>query len=126
MASTKPFRQRFDLAASNSMTLWELKKLVAKECLKTTKDGGATYRIYPDSETGLPPPSIHPGSISLYILSGSRDIKDSRNGDTLKEITIGKNEQLSFKRKSAFLTRKVPILVDDDKTGEAVFTFRAQ
>jgi hypothetical protein len=55
MASSKNYRQRFDFAVNNSTTLWELKKLIANECLMTSKDGGTTYRIYPDEQGKMPP-----------------------------------------------------------------------
>ena len=47
-------------------------------------------------------------------MSTTKDIKDVRNGDTLKEINFGKAEQLSLYRKNAFLTRRAQIMFDDE------------
>ena len=57
-------------------------------------------------------------------MSSQKDIKDVRNGDTLKEISFGKAEQLSLYRKNAFLTRRAQILFDDE-AGNPGFTARA-
>ena len=57
-------------------------------------------------------------------MATTKDIKDARNGDTLKEINIAKSENLSFYRKNAYLTRKAQLVYDNDE-GKAVFSSRA-
>ena len=124
-ATENASRQRFEVSITNSCTLWDLKKLVGLEIRKTTKDGGATYALHPDPETGKIPPPIHPATIRVFQMSTTKDIKDARNGDTLKEINISKSENLSFYRKNAYLTRKVQLVYDNEE-GKAVFTSRAE
>ena len=118
-------RARFEVSINNSCTLWDLKKMIGKEIRKTTLDGGATYALHPDPETGKLPIPIHPATIRVFQMSTSKDIKDTRNGDTLKDINIAKSENLSFYRKNAYLTRKAQLIQDNEK-GEPEFTTRAE
>ena len=55
-------------------------------------------------------------------MSSTSDVKDPKNGVTLKELKFKSNEQLGAFRKNAYLTRRGPIVVDDEVTGEAKLT----
>lgn len=123
-ASDLGHRSRFDVAVASSETLWELKRIIGREIVKTSLDGGKTWGLHPIPGTDKLPPPIHPATIRVYQMASTKDVKDARNGDTLKEISFGKSEQISIYRKSSFLTRAAPILYDDDE-GKAVFTARA-
>lgn len=118
-------RSRIEIAISNSATLWDLKKVIAREVRKTSQDGGKTYGVYPNPPSMKIPPLIHPGTIRVFQLSATKDVPDGRNGDTLRDIGFTRNEALSVYRKSALLTRRAQLMVDDEKTGEAVWTPRA-
>ena len=58
-------------------------------------------------------------------MSNSNDLKDPKNGETLKELKLKSNENLGAYRKSSYMSRRVPILVDNHKTGEAELTEKA-
>ncbi len=58
-------------------------------------------------------------------MSNSTDLKDPKNGETLKELKLKPNENLGAYRKSSYMSRRVPILVDNNQTGEAEFTEKA-
>lgn len=51
-------------------------------------------------------------------MSSTSDVKDPNNGVTLKELKFKQNEQLGAFRKSAYLTRRGPIVQDSEETGE--------
>lgn len=55
----------------------------------------------------------------------STDLKDPKNGETLKELKLKPNENLGAYRKSSYMSRRVPILVDNYQTGEAELTEKA-
>lgn len=52
----------------------------------------------------------------------NKDIKDPLNGVTLKELKFESNESLGIFRRSAYHTRRGPIVVDNEKTGEPELT----
>ena len=58
-------------------------------------------------------------------MSNSNDLKDPKNGETLKELKLKSNENLGAYRKSSYMSRRVPILIDNYKTGEAELTEKA-
>jgi hypothetical protein len=46
-------------------------------------------------------------------MSNSSDIKDPKNGETLKELKLKSNENLGAYRKSSYMSRRVPIVIDN-------------
>ena len=75
---------------------------------------------------GKPTPPIHPAAIRLFQLSTTSDIKDPKNGITLKELKFKNSESLGAFRKNAYLSRRGPIVVDNDETGEPELTMPAE
>jgi hypothetical protein len=58
-------------------------------------------------------------------MSNSTDLKDPKNGETLKELKLKSNENLGAYRKSSYMSKRVPILIDNHVTGEAELTEKA-
>jgi len=56
---------------------------------------------------------VNPASIRLFQMSNSSDIKDPKNGETLKELKLKSNENLGAYRKSSYMSRRVPIVIDN-------------
>jgi hypothetical protein len=52
-------------------------------------------------------------------------VKDPKNGVTLKELKFKNSESLGAFRKNAYLTRRGPVVVDNEETGEAELTLAA-
>jgi hypothetical protein len=46
-------------------------------------------------------------------MSNSSDIKDPKNGETLKELKFKSNENIGAYRKSSYMSRRVPIVIDN-------------
>lgn len=59
-------------------------------------------------------------------MTETKDVKDHLNGVTLKVLNFKNNELLGAFRKGAYLTRKGPIVVDNEQTGEAELTKNAE
>jgi hypothetical protein len=59
-------------------------------------------------------------------LSTTSDIKDPKNGITLKELKFKNSESLGAFRKNAYLSRRGPICVDNEETGEPELTMPAE
>ena len=59
-------------------------------------------------------------------MTETKDVKDHLNGVTLKVLNFKNNEHLGAFRKGAYLTRKGPIVVDNERTGEAELTPNAE
>ena len=55
-------------------------------------------------------------------MAESKDIKDPFNGVTLKDMNIKKNEHFGVFRKGAYLTRRGPIILDNEETGKPELT----
>jgi hypothetical protein len=51
---------------SNNATLWDLKKLIGLEIIKTSKDNGVTFDVYPLGDSNALPKPIHPSAIRLF------------------------------------------------------------
>jgi len=115
------YRGRIEISIGDQATLWDLKKRIGIELAKTTLDGGKTYELHPGAD-GKPTPPIHPAAIRLFQMASTSDVKDPKNGVTLKELKFKSSEQLGAFRKNAYLTRRGPIVVDDEETGEAKLT----
>lgn len=94
-----------------------MKKRIGVELASTTLDGGKTYALHPGPD-GRPTPPVHPAAIKLFQMSATADVKDPKNGVTLKELKFKANEQLGAFRKNAYLSRTVPLVVDNDETGQ--------
>ena len=58
-------------------------------------------------------------------MSNSTDLKDPKNGETLKELKLKSNENLGAYRKSSYMSKRVPILIDNHVTSEAELTEKA-
>jgi len=52
-------------------------------------------------------------------MSSTSDVKDPKNGLTLKELRFKSSEHLGAFRKNAYLRRRGLIVVDNEETGEA-------
>lgn len=52
-------------------------------------------------------------------------MKDPKNGVTLKELKFKNSESLGAFRKNAYLTRRGPVVLDNEETGEAELTLAA-
>ena len=92
--------------------------------MKTSIDGGNTYGCHPSPEGHAFLPA-HPASLRIFQLSNTSDIKDNKNGVTLAELKLKSTEILGAFRKSTYLTRKVPVVVDNEETGEPDLTKEA-
>lgn len=119
------YRQRIEISIGDQATLWDLKKRIGVELASTTLDGGKTYALHPGPD-GRPAPPVHPAAIRLFQMSSTSDVKDLKNGLTLKELKFKSSEQLGAFRKNAYLSRRGPIVVDNEETGEAELSQAAE
>ena len=84
------YRQRIEISISDQATLWDLKKRIGVELASRTLDDGKTYALHPGPD-GRPTPPVHPAAIRLFQLSNTSDVKDPKNGMTLKELKFKYN-----------------------------------
>lgn len=88
----------------SNATMWDLKKRIGEEIMKTSRDDGKTWEIYPKEGETEPLKPFHPASIRIFQMSSTKDVKDLEHGTTLSELNFKNNETLGAFKKSSQLT----------------------
>jgi len=85
---------RFEIGLDSHATAWDLKKLIGEEVVKRSFDGGKTYDYAPEPDAPEGSPNVkpvHPATLRIFRMADTTDIKDQRNGETLKELQFKAN-----------------------------------
>lgn len=117
------FRSRFEIAMDSNATVWELKRRIGEEVMKTSRDEGKTWAIHPKEGETEPLKPFHPAYIRLFQMQGAKDIQDLNHGSTLSELNFKNNETLGAFRKSIKITQRKALIVENDpETGQPRLT----
>lgn len=117
------FRSRFEIAMDSNATVWELKRRIGEEVMKTSRDEGKTWAIHPKEGETEPLKPFHPAYIRLFQMQGAKDIQDLNHGSTLSELNFKNNETLGAFKKSIKITQRKALIVEDDaETGQPRLT----
>lgn len=119
-------RSRIQISMDSHATVWDLKKKIGEEVVKTSKDDGKTWGFYPKAGETEPRKPIHPATIRVFQMATTSDLKDATHGSTLAEVKFKPNENLSAFKKSAHLHRKAAVIEDGEDDGQPVLTPKAK
>ena len=120
------YRSRIEIGLDSHATIWDLKKRIGEEVVKTSIDGGETWDFHPLPSLDVCSMPVHPASIRLFQMTTSSDLKDAANGTTLSELKFKPNESLGAFRKSTHLFHKAPVVVDSPVSNYPQLTLRGR
>jgi len=119
-------RSRIEIGLDSRATIWDLKKRIGEEVVKTSVDGGKTWGYHAKPGGGEPSKPVHPATIRLFQMATASDLRDATHGSTLSELKFKPNENLGAFKKSPHMFRKARVVEDSPATQRPELTHRAK